>query len=40
MLGRLGALDKLRETTRFTNRLEAIQDAARIVAARGKVAPA
>ena len=40
MLGRLGALDKLRETTRFTNRLEAIQDAARIVAARGKVIPA
>ena len=40
MLGRLGALDKLRETTRFTNRLEAIQDAARIVAARGKGMPA
>ena len=40
MLGRLGALDKLRETTRFTNRLEAIQDAARIVAARGKLIPA
>jgi len=31
MLGRLGALDKLKETTRFASRLDAIRRAARIV---------
>jgi len=34
MLGRLGALDKLKETTRFPSRLDAIRRAAQIVAER------
>ncbi len=40
MLGRLGALDRLRETTRFASRLEAIREAARIVRERQARAPA
>jgi len=40
MLGRLGALDRVRETTRFASRLEAIREAARIVRERQVPAPA